>query len=44
MLTINLTRGNEYELKYFDRDSSKEYVFFIEMLNEDFQEAKYRLN
>jgi hypothetical protein len=43
-LKLDLNRGTQYELKYYDQDSSKEYAYFIEMLDESFHDAKYKIN
>ncbi len=42
-ISLNLNRGTTYELKYYDQDSSKEYAFFIEKVDESFHEAHYKL-
>ena len=42
-LSLNLSRGTTYVLKYYDQDSSKEYAFFIEEVDESFHNAHYKL-
>jgi hypothetical protein len=42
-LSLSLSRGTTYELKYYDQDSSKEYAFFIEEVDESFHNAHYKL-
>ena len=40
-ITLDLFRGSEFELKYYDQDSSKENASFISMVDESYHDNKY---